>query len=92
MGKLLMTNYNRELKQLLPEQLQEQINNVFKRKRKPDGMKDVETMKDLLLPRNEMTGGDVITELQLIGEERLANSLLSWLMIYESKQRHYNMT
>ena len=91
-GKLLMTNFNRELKLLLPETLQEQINKVFKKKRKPDEMKDTETMVDLLLPRNEMTGGDVITELQLLGEERLANSLLSWLMIYEAQQRHYNMT
>jgi hypothetical protein len=87
-----MTNYNKELKPLLPEQLQEQISKAMYRKRKPNDMKDTETMKDLLLPINEMTGGSVITELQLIGEERLANSLLSWLMIYEAKQRGYNLT
>ena len=92
MGKLLMTNYNRELKPLLPEQLKTQISKAMRKKKKPEGMEDVDRMLDLRPSISKMTGGALIMELQLTGNDNLANSLLSWLMIYEATQRKYNMT
>ena len=84
-----MTNYNKELKPLLPQQLQDQISKAMRKKKKPEGMEDIDRMLDLRPPIKNMTTASVITELQLIGQDKLSNSLLSWLMLYESKQRGY---
>ena len=87
-----MLNFNKELRPLLPDDLKQKISKAMRKKAKPSGMEDVDRMLDLRPSISKMTGGALIMELQLTGNDNLANSLLSWLMIYEATQRKYNMT
>ena len=87
-----MINYNREVKKLLPQQLQDQIMNAMRKKPKQKDAEDEPRMIDLRPPVSQMTTGQLVMELQVNGLERLANSLLSYLMILEAKQRGYDLT
>jgi predicted nucleotidyltransferase len=87
MGKLFLSNYNKEVRKLLPEDLKNNISKALRKKAKPDGMEDVDRLIDLRPPVAEMTLAQVISELGLNCENKLANSLLSYIRIYETEHR-----
>ena len=89
MGKLFMSNYNKEVRNLLPKDLRDNISKAMRKKPKKDGFEDIDRMIDLRPPLADMTLAAVISELGLNGENELANSLLSFIMLYESEQRNY---
>jgi len=90
MGKYLMVNFNKELRPLLPVELKNDISKALRKKPKPKGMEDIDRMLDLRPSISKMTGGQVIMELQLNGEEELASSLLNFVMEIEHEARDCN--
>jgi hypothetical protein len=87
MGHYLMTNFNKELRPLLPDDLKQRITNGMRKKAPQKGMEDEERMIDLRPPVAEMTTGQLIMELQLNGLNKIASELLRRVMMIEYRQR-----